>query len=341
MKNNKLIFITGPGRCGTNLILSFLDGNKNFNIFPGEITNFFQDSIFKNCLTKKVFSFNTNYLLDIFFKELYFYNKYSKKNLKKIKKKIQAKLYYKKSINLDVFLNIIIKEVFKNNKITVINIQDENILGLLDAFPNSKVIHMLRNPFNQINSRYYFRYRSPNNYNGDEFGNSFYRNYNAFKNAYLCKNNKDVKIVKLEKLILDHKKELKKIFKFLKIKIEKINYSTTLFKKEINTEIYYKNYHLNSNFKQKKISSDLSCLLPNDLYIISNIKFVTYFYKLKKYKFVKSNFFSFYIRHLGLIGNNRKYTFNIIKFIKLSIYSIYLYFLDNEYKKKFINHQNI
>ena len=44
---------------------------------------------------------------------------------------------------------------------------------------------------------------------------------------------------------------------------------------------------------------------------------------------------------LGFIGKNRLKSFNIFKLIKCSIYSIYLYFLDNYYKKRFIKTENI
>ena len=42
--------------------------------------------------------------------------------------------------------------------------QNENIIGLLNAVPNSKIIHMLRNPLTQINARYLFRYKNPMNF---------------------------------------------------------------------------------------------------------------------------------------------------------------------------------
>ena len=64
-------------------------------------------------------------------------------------------------------MDIVVNVLFPNKKQTLINIENENIIGLLQTFPNSKVIHMLRNPLTQINGRYLFRYKSPNNYDGD------------------------------------------------------------------------------------------------------------------------------------------------------------------------------
>ena len=42
---NQFIFITGVGRCGTNLMLSLLEGNNRLNIIPGEATNLIMDSL--------------------------------------------------------------------------------------------------------------------------------------------------------------------------------------------------------------------------------------------------------------------------------------------------------
>ena len=237
----KYIFITGPGRCGTHLVLSLLDGNKNLNIVPGEVTNFFKDSLEKNGLSNKVFKNSLNNTLNIFFNELEVY-KFNSVFFKKNKiKKLLIKKYNKKNyIKLHELLDIITDCLFDNKKTTVINIQDENIIGLLDYFNSSKVIHMLRNPLTQINSRYNFRYKVPNNYPEPEFSNSFFRNYNSFKNAFNTKSDKRVISVKMENLIRNTKMEMKKICKFLSINFNKINTQTTFNSQKINT---YNMYH--------------------------------------------------------------------------------------------------
>ena len=58
---------------------------------------------------------------------------------------------------------------------------------------------MIRNPLSQINSRYLFRYKSPNNLMGQNL-QIFYRNYNSFKNAYLLYKDKRVLTIKIEDL---------------------------------------------------------------------------------------------------------------------------------------------
>ena len=55
---NKFIFITGAGRCGTNLMLSLLDGNSRLNIIPGEATNLIVDSLNRNGFSDKIYYTN-------------------------------------------------------------------------------------------------------------------------------------------------------------------------------------------------------------------------------------------------------------------------------------------
>ena len=102
--------------------------------------------------------------------------------------KIKKKYKLNKCINLNSFLSEILDSFYSDNKPVVISVHDENFIGLLNSIKNSKIIHMLRNPLTQINSRYMFRYKFPQNYEGFEFS-SFYRNYNSFKNAYISLNN--------------------------------------------------------------------------------------------------------------------------------------------------------
>jgi len=343
----KYIFITGPGRCGTHLVLSLLDGNKNLNIVPGEVTNFFKDSLEKNGLSNKVFKNSLNNTLNIFFNELEVYkfnSVFYKKN--KIKKLLIKKYNKKNYIKLHELLDIITDCLFDNKKTTVINIQDENIIGLLDYFNSSKVIHMLRNPLTQINSRYNFRYKVPNNYPEPEFSNSFFRNYNSFKNAFNTKSDKRVISVKMENLIRNTKMEMKKICKFLSINFNKINTQTTFNSQKINT---YNMYHrakirnvlsLNKD-GVKPIETDYSNLTPSDLHIISKMKYVKFFYKIKNFKKSKFEFIYFYLRHLGFLRKKRIFSLNPYRLIKLSIFSIYLYFLDKNIKKIFLRNQNI
>ena len=334
----RFIFITGAGRCGTKLMHSLLDGNANLNIIPGEVTNLFMDSLNRNGFSDKVYYVNSKKILESIIDE-FKNNKFPnlKSKLKKITKLLNNKFSYKSFILLKDYMNIITDVFFPNKKQTVINIQNENIIGLLQTFPTSKIIHMMRNPLTQINSRYLFRYKSPNNYNGMEFSSSFYRNYNSFKNAFLMKNDKRLMIVKMENLIKNTKEEMKKTSKFLSISFNEISLTTTLFGKKID----HKDTYSKSNSGIRKLRNDFSCLSPNDLYIVSKMKYVNKYYKLKKFGKKKNSFIFFLLRHLGFIGKKRSKTFNPYKLIKYSIYSIYLFFLDKSLKNNFLMSENI
>jgi hypothetical protein len=334
----RFVFITGAGRCGTKLMHSLLDGNTNLNIIPGEVTNFFLDSLDRNGFSDKVYHVNSKKILENIineFKGTKFPNLKSK--LKRISKLLNNKFSYNSSILFEDYMNIVTNVLFPNKKQTVINIQNENIIGLLQTFPTSKIIHIIRNPLTQINSRYLFRYKIPNNYNGMEFSSSFYRNYNSFKNAFLMRDNKRVMVVKMESLIKSTKKEMKKTSKFLSISFNKINLITSLFGKKISD----KDTYIKSNSGIRSLDNDFSCLSPNDLYIVSKIKYVNKFYKLKQFSKKKNSFIFFLLRHLGFVGKKRSKIFNPYKLIKYSIYSIYLFFLDKNLKNQFLMSKNI
>ena len=166
----KFVFITGTGRCGTKLIHGLLDGNPDLNIIPGEVTNFFIDSLSRNGFGNNVYYINSKEILASVmnkFKSVKFTDQKSK--FKKIIRLLKSKFVRKNYISLNEYIDTIVNVLFPNKKQTVINIQNENIIGLLQTFPNSKIIHMLRNPLTQINSRYLFRYKAPINYDGSEF----------------------------------------------------------------------------------------------------------------------------------------------------------------------------
>ena len=103
----------------------------------------------------------------------------------------------------------------------------------------------------------------------------------------LCKD-KRVLTIKIEDLTQKKNLEIKN-FKFLKIKPSKINFSPTLYGKNLN-----KNYNFNVSSKITKISEDYSCLTENDQYVVSQIKYANNFYKIQKNK-KKNNFWFFFL----------------------------------------------
>ena len=350
----KFVFITGTGRCGSKLFLGLLDGNPNLNIIPGAVTNLFAGSLSYNGFSSNVYYINLKKTLANIIGQYKMAKSINQKSkFKKITRLLKNRFIRKNCISLNEYMDIVVNVLFPNKKQTLINIENENIIGLLQTFPNSKVIHMLRNPLTQINGRYLFRYKAPNNYDGMEFSSSFYRNYNSFKNAYLMKNDKRVLIIKMENLKKNTEINIKKTCKFLSINFNKINLVVTELGKKIYNELHNYNQDIRTmgylpgdqdlvnNKGIKKSTHDFSCLTPNDLYVVSKIKYVKKFYNLRKFKKSKNSFFIFFLRHLGFIGKERSKTFNPYKLIKYSIYSIYLFFLDRHLKNIFLKFENI
>lgn len=323
----RYIFITGAGRSGTNLINGILDGHSKLNVFPGEVTNILYQSLNNSGLSPNILLKNNE---KIFINT--FLNEIKIKNKNKIRKRIFQSLKNKKKIKIEKFFNIIFRNIYQTKKYNIVNIQNENITGLLDNFKNPKIIHLLRNPYTQLNSRYIFRHLQPKNYMGNEFSEGFKRNYISFQQANIYKNNKNVFLLKMEDLLKNREDKIKQICKFLNIKVEKKNYqlsrSNLKFKSTYKGEKYY-------GTKFKEINHDYSNLLPNDLYYCSKIRTAKNFYKIKTKRKVKNSYLLFLSRHLGFIGKNRKVPKNPIKILKLIIYSIFNYISDVKSKHEF------
>jgi len=325
----KYVFITGAGRCGTNLVNGILDGHSKLNVFPGEITN-----LLYHAFTSNGYSLNYRNLDNIKLIINSFLGEINLKNNLKIKNKILKQLSLKKKITLHIVLDVIFSNFYNSQKINIINIQNENINGVLECFKNCKVIHMLRNPYTQINSRYLFRHKDPINYSGTDFTDSFKRNFISFQQAYIHKKNKNVKILKMEDTIDDPQNSINEICNFLRIKKEAKNLKLT------RQDKIFKGTNkglINYSHDIRKYSEDFSCLLPNDLYYCSKIYTAKYFYEIKKHKKVHNNYLLFLSRHLGFIGKDRKVPKSFIKIFKLVIHSIYNYIADRHIKDDFDN----
>ena len=61
------IFVTGAGRCGTNLLSGFIDGSPKVCVLPGEATNYLGLVMRHNGLSKNVnLSITSEHLKKIF-----------------------------------------------------------------------------------------------------------------------------------------------------------------------------------------------------------------------------------------------------------------------------------
>ncbi len=328
------IFITGAGRCGTHLITGLLDGNNQVDAIPGEPTNFFGQVLNYNGLSQNINLDLSGKILSEIVTEVFANDNDYKNIVERVEKKISSfKEKNIKSLTANDFLSSICQAIFiKENGTAVINLQNENISCLINAFPNCKVIHMLRNPLTQLNSRYLFRYRIPNNYKEGEFGKAFFRNYNSFTQAQIFENSKQVKIIRMEDLVNNTSETIEKICSFLDITNLPVNLKPSargkIFKSTFNT----------INIKTDKVlplNQDWSSLSPNDLYYCSQIKVARKFYDFPKYPKVKNNYIFFLIRHLGFYGKNRVKVYNPFRLFKLLLGSIYLFIQDTKFKNDF------
>jgi hypothetical protein len=319
------IFITGVGRCGTNVIKGLIDGHSEVNVLPGElnvITHYNNSIKFK---TKKKYK---DELIDSFLRQIP-----DDKNF--IKKRFEKKIIkFKRNKNFIKDFEQILKFFFlKKKKYVLINTQNENISFLKKIFKNCKIIHMLRNPLTQINSRYLFRFRSmKENFRGNEFTNSFRRNYLSFKQANIFKKDSKVKIVKMENLLSNTNYTLNTITKFLDIKkIDKLELTEMdgKFISSLNGKL------VATKLINKKINKDYSNLLPNDLYYCSLITTARKFYKYPYFQKSKNNFILYFLRHFGFIGKHREISINPYVIFKRFLYTIYNYSVDRSGKEEF------
>ena len=90
----QFIFITGAGRCGTNLIRGIIDGHDEVNVMPGEIN-----------------------ILEIYQRYLY----YDKKKFNKIAHKFLKEIYFNK-VEKERKLKEILTDIKKNNKIEFVDL---------------------------------------------------------------------------------------------------------------------------------------------------------------------------------------------------------------------------
>ena len=203
----KFIFITGSGRCGTNVIAGLIDGHSTLDVMAGEFTDYFGAVLHTNGLNTIVnLKESGKYLIDA---ALDIYKNDDDFTLIQERFELQFLKLWNSGIShlsANDLLSHICEILFnKSDGTAVINVCNENINGLLDAFPNSLVIHMLRNPLAQLNSRYLFRFSDVNSFGGNypgywEFGKAFKRNFDSFNQASIFKNHQRVHVLRMEDL---------------------------------------------------------------------------------------------------------------------------------------------
>jgi hypothetical protein len=332
LQNRTYIFITGGGRCGTTLTRSLIDGCSKINVFPGEVTNFLGAYLTESGFSRKLLiKDNISTVLGHFY-GLYDNDSDCEHFRKKIKLKIEE-LISKNEVSLTAnqLLNHISDAVFTNeNEIVLVDVTSENISGYLDEFPNSKIIHLIRHPMEQMNSHYRFRFADPNkSFTGSfpgtwEFGDAFYRVYKSFREAQKHLNNNRVHIIKLEHLQTKTRETIDDVFKFMDVSPEEINYNITR-----------RGGMHDAGSTQKRTynifisDSDWSCLTQNDLYFLGkSAKIVRDFYDITEFEYKTNKYSIFVLRQLGFIGKNRKIAYTPLRVAKILLVSLSQYIQD-------------
>ena len=342
LQNRTFIFITGAGRCGTSITRSLIDGCSKINVFPGEATDFLGVYLRESGYSRKLLIKDNIDAILCHFYGLFRNDSDCKHFRKKIKLKIEE-LISKNEVLLTAnqLLNHISDAVFTNeNEIVLVDVTSENISGYLDEFPNSKIIHLIRHPIEQINSHYRFRFADPNkSFYGAfpgmwEFGDAFHRVYKSFREAQKHLYNNRVHIIKLEDLQTKTRETIDDVFKFMDVSPDEINYKITR-----------RGERHDAGSTQKETNnifisgSDWSCLTQNDLYFIGKFaKIVRDFYDIPEFEYKKNKYSIFVLRQLGFIGKNRKIAYSPLRVAKILLVSLSQYIQDI-CKKTYFEHE--
>jgi len=299
------VFITGSGRCGTTLVRSLLDGHSQLNVYPREVSSYLENFFI---------NFGYGYSLPIdhvshsIVSQCLFKAQTEKGVIEVDYEKIRTFLESSglKEISPKRLLSYVFQMAFEDTTcLNVVDVTSPNLNGYLDFFENCKIIHLLRHPFDTLNSFYRERYKDPNSFGGSHpgewtFVKGFERVRKSFQQAFIHRENKRVHILRLEDLQNTPEKAIENIFDFLKLKPEKINFEQTRFGRPFkNNSTYVKS---NKIFRQE---NDWSCLTPNDRYFLSKLPWADQWYKIPSQPEISNSFWPFLKRQLGLTGNDR------------------------------------
>ena len=179
----KIIFIIGLPRSGTSLVESILGSNKNI-YSAGEIPNL-----------KKIIreNFITGGLLDF------------------------EKINNKNNSIYDQYINDINLKNIKEKIITDKNTENFKFLGIINTFfSNSKIIHCIRDPFENFCSLYKINFNSTglNWTNSEKEIFMYYKNYFELINLWKSKNINNVIDIKFEELLSDSDNTINRLLDF-------------------------------------------------------------------------------------------------------------------------------
>ena len=329
----RFVFICGSGRCGATLLRSLLDGHTSLNVYPIEVSSYLERFLENSGFCH---SLPVNHISYSIFNQLSFQGQHDKGFLEVNSEKIEAVLESSglNEISPSLLLSYVFQMVFGNATCwNVVDVTSPNIKGYLEFFENCKIIHLLRHPFDTLNSFYRERYKDPNSAGAHigewTFGKGFGVIRKSFQQAYLCRDNSRVYLLKLEDLQNDPGRTLKGVLNFLDLQPEPIIFEQTQLGRT---------FENNSTLRKSKSifiqPRDWSSLTPNDLYFISKTKWAYYWYSISDMPEAKNSFWQFLRRQIGFSGVNRPRIRSIRQLLLKLLPSVLgLYFQDQRIKR--------
>ncbi len=297
----RFVFITGAGRCGTTLMRGLLDGHSAYHVLPGEASGFHKFFLEESGWASRIrLDKDAQRLLRLF--ASFFEGCPDEAAIVKCLSAPSQPQF----VNAQEFLEYVVNAVFPDSRdCVVVDVTSEDVSGLLSEFPDSRVIHMLRHPMEQLNSHYRFRFRDPNSFGGTfpgnwELGATFRRIYRSFSEAATHRDNPRLLAVRLEDLQKDPALSLDRIVRFMGFEPEAINLSITQQGVSFDAGSTQK-----SSREVFRSDSDRTCLTANDLYHLGMIAAARDWYDVPELPPCENAFLPFLVRQLGLTGRNR------------------------------------
>lgn len=204
------IFVVGQGRSGTSAL------TRSIGSHPSVMFTEVESPLIADLGTTLYNYFNSN--ISSYYQE---HSKISEYELRKYLAKIMLRYVISSELSSKRYFKDIFREIVRERSFTINKkywiaktFPDENsFLGLKNLFPKQKVIYIYRNGFDQINSA-----KKHISFRGKKFSDYCYAYSNHVdKYKYLLKNEEVLKI-KHEELIMNTKKTLISIYKYLDIK---------------------------------------------------------------------------------------------------------------------------
>ncbi len=254
------IFLTGHRKSGTTLLKSLLDGHPKISSYPTDLTlmySYFPHVKFQKHTKKKLIQ-KICEIVSNSFKLVDDYVDLNKQNFSKFEIHLKKKL---NSINLlsekQVIQTVLKSWSFffekekKNYLLLKETTQSMNFKILQKIFGNIKIIQIIRDPrdnFSSLKSGFDKYYKKIGYTEEDILLSAIFRMKNDLKFARILKNKRFFLCIKYEDLVKNTKKEIKKIFSFLKLDHKNFEVKPTILNKR-----FYGN-----NFKKKlyKISNE-------------------------------------------------------------------------------------